>query len=149
MDIPAVVALLTLLGSCCLGLVLLVVLVAVVALVLSGRLKSAKVSGLGAGVELVGTDKPPTPPPAGPGEPTAPLPSPSDSLAVNMPVSDRHDVHMDAGGDVAYGAGARIDKRQGGVDFGQGNVFTGATIRDVAGRDLVGQAVSLPHDPED
>jgi len=118
MDIPAVVALLTLLGSCCLGLVLLVVLVAVVALVLSGRLKSAKVSGLGAGVELVGADKPPAPKPAGPtvtpASPPTPAAQPTNvvmgSGAIDASTHDRHDVHIQAGRDVAYGEQAGVNK---------------------------------------
>ena len=136
--------LLTVLGSCCLGLVLLVVLVVVVILVLTGKLKSAKVTGLGAGVELESAETPKsdTPPPAD--TPTAPAPTPDRSPSnvvvggghIDASTHDDHSVHIDADGDVAYGEGARIDKRQGGVDFGEGGDFTGATIRDVAGRDI-------------
>ena len=146
--------LLTVLGSCCLGLVLLVILVVVVILVLTGKLKSAKVTGLGAGVELESAEpsKPDTPPPAD--TPTAPAPTPADQSPSNVVVGggtidasthDDHSVHIDADGDVAYGEGARIDKRQGGVDFGEGGDFTGAKISGVAGRDIRrGSAAAKP-----
>jgi len=147
-------ALLTLLGSCCLGLVLLVVLIVVVALVLSGRLKSAKVSGLGAGVELEAAE-PPQPAPAAPAPaaaeeaPAPPADQPPSNVVVgggsiDASTHDDHSVRIKANGDVAHaegpGASAHIDKRQGqtgGVSWGAGNVFTGAQISDVAGRDIV------------
>jgi hypothetical protein len=100
-------ALLTLLGSCCMGLVLLVVFIVVVVLVLSGKLKSAKVTGLGAGVEL---EAPEPPKPETPTD-TPPPPSPAEERP-------------------------HIDKQQAGIIIGEKATVRDSLFERVAGGDI-------------